>query len=269
MAGVPDPIAAMHRANQAFHAQALDTAPLTCGLAHFSTQFGLIGNQVREVTIPAGMTVARAYEEVQAFFRGAGAPCRRWTPALGQPTEELEAFLATRGFVPKRRTVMALRPWPELPPHPRVRIVPGRAVRQALRELLLSDEGLGRTDRRELVAQMVLSRMDDPGFDMLLALVDGQPAGQGALLQAGPIAAIYDVFVRKEHRRQGVGLAIVADLVTLCRRLELRTVVLDVDEENAAAIGLYERCGFVRAGSSVEFVRAAREGEGLGRSTAE
>ncbi len=255
MTHVADPIAAMYRANQAFHTQVLDTAALSCGVAHFSKQFPGICNQFREVSIPQGGSAEAVWEEVEAFFGRRGEDCTRWVPAVGQLLEPLEEFLRGKLFLPSRKLVMALRPWPELPPHPQVRIVPGRGVRQVLRDLIMSDKERGEWATRDSSAELVLLRLDDPGFEMLVGMVEGKAVGHGGMLEVGPIAAIYDVFVQPKYRRRGVARALMADLVNACRRLQLRTVVLEVDEANTAAIALYEQCGFERAGTSVEFVR--------------
>lgn len=253
MSHLMDPVSAMHRANQAFHGQVLSSAPLTCGIAHFSAEYGQIANQMREVTIPPGSSMDAVYAEVQVFFSRLPHPCQRWSPAPGGPTEEIERYLTGRGYVAQRRLIMALRPWPDLPSRPPVRVLPGRPMRKALREFLLSNAGRGSPDRRELSTDILLARMDDPQFDVLLAMSEGQPVGHACLLQTGPIAAIYDVYVRENSRRQGYALALMHDLITTCRRLELRNVVLEVDEKNPAAIGLYERCGFERAGTTVNY----------------
>lgn len=248
-----DPMAALHRANQAFHEQMLQTAGLACGVAYFSADFGPIANQVRDVALPSGWTMGRAYEEVQGFFAGLGCPCRNWAPAPDRPTDELESFLTDHGFTAFHKTAMALRPWPDLPPRPAVRVLPGRAMKRALGELLMNDPSRATPPHRQLASDMFLSRLDDPRFDVLVTLMDGQAVGHGCLLQVGPIAAIYDVYVQEDYRRRGCGLAIVHDLVTTCRRLELRTVLLEVGVRNAAAMTLYERCGFKPVGSTVEF----------------
>lgn len=254
-----DPIAAMYRANQAFHEQVLQTAALSCGTAFFSQEFGRIANQVRDVSLSVGASMESAYEEVQAFFSGLGHPCRRWSPRLGQSAEQIESFLVRRGYVPNRRTVMGLEPWPELPARPGVRVLPARPMRAALRAYLLTDPGRGAPDIREASAEMLLARLDDPQFDMLLAMVGNEIAGQGCLLQVGPVAAVYDLYVREEFRGRGCALAILHDTITTCRRLELRNVVLEVGEDHAAAIELSRRCGFRAAGTSVEFFLKEQE----------
>ena len=248
-----EPLAAMHRANQAFHEQTLEMSVLNCGVACFCPMFPNVGNQFREVSLTNGRSPAEAFSEADAFFGAMGQTCRRWTPAMLEPSEPLAAYLRSRDFYPCPKAVLALQPWPELPAHPGVRLVSGRAVRQALRQLILEDGELGGVTHREFSAYLMNESMDHAAFDLMVAMVDGQAVGHGAVLQVGPVAAIYSVYVEESFRGQGVGLAIMTDLLNQCRRLDLRTVVLEVEEHNEAANRLYARCGFVRAGTSLEY----------------
>jgi len=255
-----DPLIAMHRANQAFHEQLTQQAALSCGVAHFSMPFGRLANQLREAVVPADRSMQEAYAEVEEFYGRLAHPCRCWSPAPDQPIQEMERFLIEHGYTPRHMAIMQLRPWPELPARPAVRVLPGRAMRAGLRELLLSHPTHSPSETREVWAEMMLARLDDPSFEVLLAMSGSTPIGHACLLQVGPIAAIYDVYVREDFRRGGCALAMMHDMITTCRRLELRTVVLEVGEFNAPAIKLYERCGFERAGNTVDFWKPATTG---------
>lgn len=248
-----DPMAAMHRVNQTFREQVLDTAPLSCGMAFFSATFGSIANHMREVALPAGMTMNDAYDEVQSFFARLGHPCRGWAPALGAPIEKMQEFLTARGFEIVCEQVMVLRSWPELQTPSHVRVLPARPMRQALHRLMLDDAGRADLAHRPLAAEMVFARLDDPRYEMVVAMAGDRAVGHAAMLQVGPVAGIFDVYVEQAHRRQGVASAMMTHLLQLCRRLALRTVVLEVEPDNAAAVALYERCGFARVGQSVQF----------------
>lgn len=248
-----DPVAAIYRANQSFHEWTTPTAVLACGIAHHCPEFHNLGNQIREVTLTEGCRAADAFAETESFFAQWSEICPRWVPAIGQPIEPLETFLASEGFAPLHMTVMALQSWPELPRHPQVRMVPARAMREALRTFTTSDAGMIEPPLRGYLAYAMEQAMDSPTFDMHLAMVDGQVVGHGALLQAGPIGAVFALAVAPDWQRRGVGRTIMAYLLTLARRLDLKTVVLEVATTNAVAMRLYERCGFVAAGHRVEF----------------
>ena len=85
-------------------------------------------------------------------------------------------------------------------------------------------------------------------------MVGGKPAGAGVLLQVGEIGRIENVFVAEAFRRRGVARSIMHHLLALSRRLALRITVLEVREDNAPAIALYDGCGFESAGTLVEFI---------------
>ena len=53
-----------------------------------------------------------------------------------------------------------------------------------------------------------------------------------------------DLFVREEARRSGLGRALVEAAVERARERGCKRIELDVNEGNAAALALYENCGF-------------------------
>ena len=53
-----------------------------------------------------------------------------------------------------------------------------------------------------------------------------------------------DLFVREEARRSGLGRALVESALERARERGCKRVELDVNEDNAPALALYEACGF-------------------------
>ena len=94
--------------------------------------------------------------------------------------------------------------------------------------------------------------LEDRDTEYLLATADDDapPAGvlqlrfRFSVWKAAPDAWIEDVFVRASARRAGVGDALVALAVERARERGARRIELDTNEENAAALALYERHGF-------------------------
>lgn len=99
-------------------------------------------------------------------------------------------------------------------------------------------EELGRPDRAYLVAlgprRGLIGRRAVVGY-------------AGALVAAGE-AHVLTVAVAEEHRRQGIGRALIDALVRSVRLRGVVGVTLEVRESNEAAIELYERLGFVSYG---------------------
>jgi putative acetyltransferase len=102
-------------------------------------------------------------------------------------------------------------------------------------------------DRREWLEH------SPPGLHSLVAEIDGRVVGQSSLTPAksprrrhsGSIGiAVHDAF-----QGQGVGSALMAAMLELADRwLDLRRIELTVYADNAAAIHLYEKYGFVIEG---------------------
>ncbi|MEV0715317.1 GNAT family N-acetyltransferase [Asanoa sp. NPDC050611] len=90
-------------------------------------------------------------------------------------------------------------------------------------------------------------RLRIPGARDLVAYHDGEPVGMASGVPAGDGAAVevISVWVSPAGRGRGVGDALLADIV---RWAGEATVRLSVKADNAAAVRLYERAGFVHVG---------------------
>jgi ribosomal protein S18 acetylase RimI-like enzyme len=94
--------------------------------------------------------------------------------------------------------------------------------------------------------------LEDPNTEFLLASADDDspPAGvvqlrfRFGIWKAAPDAWLEDLFVRPEARRHGLGDALVHLAFERAAERGARRIELDCNEENAAALALYERNGF-------------------------
>ncbi|HEV2774972.1 MAG TPA: GNAT family N-acetyltransferase, partial [Solirubrobacteraceae bacterium] len=94
--------------------------------------------------------------------------------------------------------------------------------------------------------------MEDVNTDFLLGApdADSPPAGvlqlrfRFSVWKAAPDAWIEDVYVAENARRAGVAGALVTRAIGRAQERGARRVELDCNEENAAALALYERHGF-------------------------
>lgn len=89
----------------------------------------------------------------------------------------------------------------------------------------------------------------DPGGALLVALVDGQPAGCGALRPLPeadyPNACeMKRLFVRRAFRRFGLGRLLTQQLLDLATGAGYSTLLLDTLDDMEAARGLYASLGF-------------------------
>lgn len=254
MDGSNETLAAVRRSGQVYYFQVAEQSTLSCGVALTCAKYPryYTGNHLREVMIPADKSLAECFDEVQAFYAQQGLTCFRWVPAAVQPTEPIEAFLCSRGYITRRNVAMKWTREVAIAVNPQVKLLPARAMRKALRELVLADQ-VPLPEHRPMLADVMLDRLDDASYDVYVAMLDNQPAGYGGLLQAGDIGRIENIFVAENCRQQGVGRTLIAHLLALSKRLALRITCLQTQECNAPAISLYEECGLEVGGVYVEF----------------
>ena len=58
----------------------------------------------------------------------------------------------------------------------------------------------------------------------------------------------HSVYVHKDHRGKGLGLALMSELIAIATQQELHTMVGGIDVSNQGSIAFHERLGFVSAG---------------------
>lgn len=92
---------------------------------------------------------------------------------------------------------------------------------------------MARTDSVDLTASRVAVR-------------DGEPVAAALIARRGWTSRLAGMAVVPEARQQGVGRALMAQLLDEARQRGEREMVLEVIEQNEPAVKLYEQCGFVR-----------------------
>ena len=244
-------IGAVLRSTHAHCLQLSQTEALEWGVAYTSTRFAGLpdANQLREFMVPDENDVPTACAAVDACFARRGLTCLRWAPAMEQPHKAVGRFLSQKGYQRRDRFACALAEWPDVTTRDDVRILPARAMRREYRRTFTAPTG----PHRDLRAEAGLERLDDAGYEASLAVLDGRPVGRCALLQTGDIGRVIDLYVLPEHRRRGVGTALLAHVLGVARRFMARMVCLAVGVDNSPALRCVERMGFVRDGTLVEF----------------
>lgn len=105
-------------------------------------------------------------------------------------------------------------------------------------------------------AAMLAEELDGPGrwyvaADLPAGADDatvGRLAGYAGLCFDGDDAQVMTVAVARAHQGRGIGGALLTTLVGRARELGARALLLEVRVDNAPALALYERFGFVRLG---------------------
>lgn len=70
---------------------------------------------------------------------------------------------------------------------------------------------------------------------------------------------IFNVTVDKEHRKKGIGSALVETLVTYAKKNNLCFLTLEVRESNENARSLYKKFGFIKVGERKNYYSAPSE----------
>ena len=70
---------------------------------------------------------------------------------------------------------------------------------------------------------------------------------------------IENVVVARQHQRQGIGERLVGEVLRSARQAEVRSVLLEVRESNAAARALYTKLGFNEQGRRKAYYQAPEE----------
>ena len=103
--------------------------------------------------------------------------------------------------------------------------------------------------------QGVRESIENENTHLYLALADGEAAGyMGVQIFSGE-GYVTNIATLPEYRRQGVAKA----LIRRALQNEMEFLTLEVRENNAAAISLYESLGFERVGVRPRFYRSPDE----------
>lgn len=92
--------------------------------------------------------------------------------------------------------------------------------------------------------------LSDPGHHLLIAYVDGEPAGfvSGITVRhpdKGPEMLLYELGVAERFRRRGIGTALVAGLRDVTRRLGYRSMWVAIDAGDEIAAATYRAAGAI------------------------
>ena len=105
-----------------------------------------------------------------------------------------------------------------------------KAIRSGLRELL-KNRSVGQ-------AFLVISNSSPAGYTILIDSFD--------LEFGGHVAFVTDLYLEPACRRRGIGTEIMKRLEQFCRRQGVKTIELQAERRNRAALSFYRRLGFRR-----------------------
>lgn len=82
----------------------------------------------------------------------------------------------------------------------------------------------------------------------LVAKIDNEIIGFAGIKIILDEADIMNIVTKKTYRNQGVGTLLLENLISLSQKLNLKSLSLEVSEENFPAIHLYKKFGFAYMG---------------------
>lgn len=243
------------RATQAFCSQLCEKETLTHGICYHCERYPNLNeaNQFREVIVEDPAIFATTFSQAEEWFTSRGLTCLRWAPAAHTDTTELAGHLTSRGFIERKYHAMHLGEWPEFETPAGVRVLPARAMRAAYRQTFMMDAADGDRERSEQLADSYGERLDDPQFDMFVALVQGEPAGRCALHQVGDIGCVTGLHVGDRNGHPDTSDALLGHVLSLAKRVGMRKLCVQAALDDAPQTTWLEQRGFIRDGIIVEY----------------
>ena len=82
----------------------------------------------------------------------------------------------------------------------------------------------------------------------LVAKLDNEILGFAGIKYVLNDADIMNIVVKKSKRKSGIGSLLLKNIIELCKKLNVSTLFLEVNEKNLPAILLYKKFGFEEVG---------------------
>ncbi|WP_429097345.1 N-acetyltransferase family protein [Aeromonas media] len=126
----------------------------------------------------------------------------------------------------------------------------GEALVYLLNEYAKDEMGGGSPLADEVKANLAQALAARSGAHVLLAWVDGQPAGVATCFEGfstfacRPLLNLHDLAVHPDHRGRGLGKRLLAQVEQLARELDCCKLTLEVLEGNRVAQAAYLASGF-------------------------
>ena len=102
---------------------------------------------------------------------------------------------------------------------------------------------------------LVLSRLDQPGGEYLVAWEEGVPVGHAHLDWRHDPPELQDVYVSESHRRRGIATRLSEAAEEHVRDRGFHRIALDVDVGAAGPRALYEKLGYREKGTPPRHVK--------------
>jgi ribosomal-protein-alanine N-acetyltransferase len=248
-----DLVRLFHRMTLHFTQHLGETTQLDVGTAIANPALAEVydANVLMDAALPDGVSPEQAVAEVNQHYLSQGTVCRTWVMNPSAPkerTEPLAAFLLERGAGIVANDILYLRGRPAVTirEQPGLTIIPARASYKHARRL--SEIANAGWDTPQMIEAHLL-HLDDPHWDALLALRDGEVAAGAGVLSVGEAGMIENVYVVPAMRRLGIGMTMMSRVLEVCARSLFKHVMLSCMPSNKPAQTMYARLGFQKIGT--------------------
>ncbi len=246
-----DLVRLFHRTELHWSRHLADETPLEFGVAFANRQLAHVpdANRVLDVALPEGVSPEQVLAAVENHFQQAGAVCRSvvLNPS-GDPAQAgpMALYLRQQGWMALACDVLRLVHLPPLMISEirGLRVIPARA---SFRHVCALAGEMG------VSADVAMAHLDDPHWDMLLAMKDAQAVAQIGVMSEGDLGVIRQLYVTPAYRRQGVGRLMLGRILDLCACATFKRILAGVDPADAASLALYQSFGFAAVGKLVAY----------------
>lgn len=193
---------------------------------------------------PSNLPTAEKVAYCEEAYRLAGLPTIFKLTDAAEPAE-LDGFLADRGYRREAETSVQLLDIADLRPTDATGVY---LQHQATLEWCTALAALTDVDTRHVSTMHTMLGSLMPPAAFASVVVDGRVVATGMAVAERECVGLFDMAVNQEYRRQGLGTAV---LCALCRWAAethgAQTAYLQVVADNAPALALYRRLGFLPA----------------------
>lgn len=96
----------------------------------------------------------------------------------------------------------------------------------------------------EIIRSQIAQLIGNKNAGVFSARINGKIVGYAIVVVEGRVADFWDIVVKKEYRRSGIGTALISRVEGFARERGCNMIRLDVNLNNSGAIGLYRRLGY-------------------------
>ena len=93
------------------------------------------------------------------------------------------------------------------------------------------------------------SELQSENSQYLVAKLNNEIIGFAGIKIIIDEADIMNIVTKKAYRNQGIGTLLLNEIISLCQKLNLNSISLEVNEINKSAIHLYKNFGFEKVGN--------------------